>query len=171
VATAANYPDALAAGAAAARANAPILLVSQNGIPAATAAELRNLGPSQIIVMGGAGAVSDAVVAQLGTYAASVRRIAGADRYATAVALSAATFAPDSVTSVYVATGGSYPDGLAAGPVAGRNGGPLLLVGTNTLPASVAAELRRLDPTNVVILGGIGAVSEAVRNQIRALWP
>ncbi len=171
VATAANYPDALAAGAAAARANAPILLVSQNGIPAATAAELRNLGPSQIIVMGGPGAVSDAVVAQLGTYAGSVLRISGADRYATAVALSAATFAPDSVTSVYIATGGSYPDGLAAGPVAGRNGGPLLLVGTNTLPASVAAELRRLDPTNVVIIGGSGAVSEAVRNQIRALWP
>ncbi|MBA2263554.1 MAG: cell wall-binding repeat-containing protein [Chloroflexi bacterium] len=170
LATGANYPDALAAGAAAARANAPILLTNTSSLPGATAAELRRLHPSQIIVMGGTGAVSDGVVGQLGAYAASVQRIAGADRYTTAVALSAATFAADSVSNVYVATGASYPDGLAAGPVAGANGAPLLLVG-NSLPASVAAELRRLDPANVLIIGGTGVVSDTVRSQIRALWP
>lgn len=170
LATGANYPDALAAGAAAARANAPILLTSTSSLPGATAAELSRLHPSQIIVMGGTGAVSDGVVGQLGAYAASVQRIAGADRYTTAVALSAATFAADSVSNVYVATGASYPDGLAAGPVAGANGAPLLLVG-NSLPASVAAELRRLDPANVLIIGGTGVVSDTVRSQIRALWP
>lgn len=170
IATGANYPDALAAGAAAARANAPILLTGTSSLPGATAAELSRLHPSQIIVMGGTGAVGDNVVGQLRAYAPSVQRIAGADRFSTAVALSAATFAADSVSNVYIATGGSYPDGLAAGPVAGANGAPLLLVG-NSLPASVAAELRRLDPANVLIIGGTSVVSEAVRAQIRALWP
>jgi len=170
IATGANYPDALAAGAAAARANAPILLTGTSSLPGATAAELSRLHPSQIIVMGGTGAVGDNVVGQLRAYAPSVQRIAGADRFSTAVALSAATFAANSVSNVYIATGGSYPDGLAAGPVAGANGAPLLLVG-NSLPASVAAELRRLDPANVLIIGGTGVVSETVRSQIRALWP
>jgi putative cell wall-binding protein len=170
VATGVNYPDALAAGAAAARANAPILLTGTSSLPGATAAELSRLHPSQIIVMGGTGAVSDGVVAQLGGYAPSVLRIAGADRYTTAVALSVATFHPNSVSSAYIATGGSYPDGLAAGPAAGAFAAPLLLVG-NSLPASVAAELRRLDPANIFIIGGTSVVSETVRSQIRALWP
>ncbi len=101
----------------------------------------------------------------------SVSRMAGADRYTTAVALSKATFADDSVGTVYVATGRSFPDGLSAGPVAGVRGGPLLLVPGTSLPSAVAAELRRLDPTSIVFVGGPGVVSDAVRYQIRAIWP
>src|SRR3972149_1259626 len=47
-------------------------------------------------------------------------RLAGRDRYATAAAISAATFAPG-VPVVYVATGLDFPDALA-GPAGG--GGP-----------------------------------------------
>jgi putative cell wall-binding protein len=121
--------------------------------------------------MGGSGVVSDAVVAQLRGHAPDVQRVAGADRYATAVALSAATYAANSVSHVYVATGKSFPDGLSVGPVAGWWKAPLLLVPGNGLPAEVAAELRRLDPTNVVIVGGSGVVTDGVRDAIRALWP
>jgi putative cell wall-binding protein len=97
--------------------------------------------------------------------------MAGADRYTTAVALSKATFAANSVGTVYVATGRSFPDGLSAGPVAGLRGGPLLLVPGTSLPSTVAAELRRLDPTSIVLVGGPGVVADTVRNQIRAIWP
>ena len=171
IATGATFPDALAAGAAAARVRAPILLVAGNALPAATAAELVRLGPDKIVVMGGTSVVSDAVVHQLRPYATTVVRIAGADRYATAVNLSASIFAANSVGTVYVAAGSSFPDGLSAGPVAGLRGAPLLLVPSTFLPASVATELRRLDPSRVVIVGGTAIVRETVRDQIRALWP
>ncbi len=171
VATGSTFPDALAAGAAAARANAPILLVGTNSLPAATATELARLDPDKIVVMGGTSMVSDAVVQALKSHAATVSRVAGADRYATAVNLSASTFAANSVGTVYVAAGSSFPDGLSAGPVAGRNGAPLLLVPSNFLPGSVAAELKRLDPTKVVIVGGTAIINETVRNQIQAVWP
>jgi putative cell wall-binding protein len=111
------------------------------------------------------------VLQQLSAYATTVRRIAGADRYATAVNLSASIFAANSVGTVYVAAGSSFPDGLSAGPVAGIKGAPLLLVPSTFLPASVATELRRLDPSRVVIVGGTAIVRETVRDQIRALWP
>ena len=171
VATGSNYPDALAAGAIAARNGAPILLVRPDAVPAATADALRALAPSRIVVMGGPGVVSDAVVSELRTHAPDVQRVAGADRYATAVALSAATYAANSVSHVFIATGKSFPDGLAVGPVAGWWKGPLLLVPGSRLPSEVAAELRRLDPTNVVIVGGSGVVTDGVRDAIRALWP
>ena len=171
IATGRNYPDALAAGAEAAGQRAPILLVSTNQLPSATANELARLHPSRIVVMGGPGAITDAVVGQLRGYAGSVERVFGADRYATAVALSRATHGPDSVSTVYLATGTAYPDGLSSGPVAGTQSAPLLLVRPNALPAVVADELRRLDPTNIVFVGGSGAIGDGVREAVRALWP
>ncbi|NIA24092.1 MAG: hypothetical protein GWP04_00830 [Gammaproteobacteria bacterium] len=160
VATGANFPDALA-GTAAARGQGPVLLVAPTGIPAATAGELQRLQPQRIVVLGGIGAVSAGVEASLGGYTSgSVTRLAGADRYATAAAISAASFAPN-VTVAYVATGANFPDALAGGPVAALGGGPILLVG-NSVPAATAAELARLQPAKIVVLGGTGVVSPDV---------
>ena len=108
---------------------------------------------------------------QLRAYAPTVRRVSGEDRYATAVSLSASTYAANSVGDVYVASGTAFPDGLSVGPLVGRRGVPLLLVPSDAVPASVAAELLRLDPSRVIIIGGTSVVSEAVRQQILALWP
>jgi putative cell wall-binding protein len=71
---------------------------------------------------------------------------------------------------VYLATGLVFPDSLAAGPVAGRAPGPVLLTGPTALPPQVAAELRRLNPAQVIIVGGPGSVSDAVIEQIHAAW-
>jgi putative cell wall-binding protein len=171
LATGANYPDALAGGAAAARAGGPVLLTSKSSLPAASAAELARLKPGRIVVLGSAGVISDAQLAGLQAYTSgSVSRLAGADRYATAVAISAATYAADGPSTVYLATGTAFPDGLAAGPVAGRAAAPLLLTAPNSLPAAVADELRRLNPSRVVVLGSAGAVSDAVLAAVRSLW-
>jgi putative cell wall-binding protein len=140
-------------------------------VPEPTLDELKRLKPSTILVMGGTGAISNAVLTQLQAYAGTVTRVSGSDRYLTSVGLSGSTFSAGGPKTVYIATGQAFPDGLSAGPVAGLRGGPLLLVPRTSLPSSVAAELKRLDPTNVVIIGGTGAVSETVRNQIRAIWP
>jgi hypothetical protein len=53
--------------------------------------------------------------------------LAGGDRYATAVAVSAWRFR-SKVPAVYIATGANFPDALAGGPAAARAGGPVLLV-------------------------------------------
>ena len=110
VATGANFPDALAAGAAAAELGGPVLLVTGSAIPASTAAELARLQPGTIKLIGGAGVVSDGVLDALRGYATSgvAERVAGANRYATAAAVSANTFGPG-VDVVYVATGGTSP--------------------------------------------------------------
>jgi putative cell wall-binding protein len=171
VATGANYPDALAGGAAAARHVAPILLTAPTWLPASTAAELTRLRPARIVVLGGPGALSDSVAAQLRTYTpGTVTRLAGTDRYETAAAVSAATFDPG-VAVAYVATGTNYPDALAAVPLAGRTGGPLLLVTGSSIPDPTAAELARLRPNRIVVVGGPGVVSDAVLAQLSTRAP
>lgn len=94
VATGNNFPDALGAAAAGGVSNAPVLLVTGSILPAPTRAELERLKPSRIIVVGGTGVVSEGVVNSLKglTFKPTVDRVAGADRYETAAALSAAIF-------------------------------------------------------------------------------
>jgi putative cell wall-binding protein len=165
IATGLNFPDALAGAGAAGFKGGPILLVTSTAIPPATASALTFLKPDKIIVLGGTGAVSDSVRLALGAYtpggAADVTRISGASRYATAAAISAATYAPG-VEEVLIATGANFPDALAGAAVAGRLGDPLLLVTASTIPAPTAAELTRLKPHRITILGGTGVVSSTV---------
>lgn len=167
VATGGSFPDALAGAPAAARLKAPILLTSSGGLPASTAAELARLRPSRAIVLGGPAVVSDAVVAQLRTYAASVERWGGSDRFATAATIARATFAPG-VGVAYVATARSFPDALSGGAVAGLRGGPILLTEATSIPATTAAALSALRPGSIVVLGGSTVVSEGVRAALAA---
>jgi putative cell wall-binding protein len=168
IATGLNFPDALAAAAAAGRLGGPVLLVTGTSIPGATQAELTRLQPGHIIVAGGTGVVSNGVLTALAAYTTGgVERQSGANRYATAASVSANTFAPG-VPVVYVATGLNFPDALAAAAAAGRLGGPVLLVGPTSIPTDTQAELSRLKPGRIVVAGGSGVVTDAVLSQLAA---
>jgi putative cell wall-binding protein len=94
--------------------------------------------------------------------------LAGATRYETSAAI-AAEFAD--AECVYVASGADFPDALSAAPAAATCGGPLLLVQPNAVPTAIADELVRLNPANIYIAGGTGAVSSAVQTAIAKLVP
>jgi len=99
------------------------------------------------------------------TAAANVRRAAGADRYGTAVALSQLAF-PNGSATVYVASGETFADALPTGALSGKQPGPILLTSSCDLPAETAAELTKLKPTNVYIIGGTLAVCDAVAQAV-----
>lgn len=97
-----------------------------------------------------------------------VKRISGADRYGTAIALSQLGY-PTTAPVVYVATGESFPDALAAAPAAATLGGPLLLTPGWGVPDSVKQEIQRLKPSRIVVVGGTAVISNTVLSQIKAL--
>ncbi|MFQ6172318.1 PQQ-dependent sugar dehydrogenase [Oryzobacter sp. R7] len=167
VATGADFPDALAGGAAAGRLGMPVLLTARTSLPASSRAELDRLNPQRIVVVGGTGVVDASVLAALQPYASSgqVTRVAGSDRYATAAAVSRRWYSPG-VSSVFVATGADFADALAGTPAAALRDAPLLLVTRDGIPPATAAELQRLDPRAVHVLGGTGAVSSAVASAL-----
>ena len=166
VATDADYPDALAGGAVAGG-QGPILYTTTNTLPAATATELKRLTPKRIVVLGGPAAVSDSVVTSLQSYTSgTVNRLAGSDRYATAAAVSRATFSAGPAAA-YVATGENFPDALAGATVAAGRG-PVLLVTANSVPSVTVTELQRLSPHSIVILGGTAAVSASVESTLQS---
>jgi len=96
-----------------------------------------------------------------------VSRVTGADRFGTSVQVSQLIFGSDDVPAdgipvVYLANGLNYPDALAAGPAAIESGGVVLLTFPWSLPPVVAAELERLRPQRIVVVGGEPSVSSSV---------
>lgn len=159
------FADALTGAARAGMEGAPVLLTRPGSVPAATAEALTQLGADEVVVLGGTKAVSGEVYAQVG----ADERLSGADRYGTAVAVSK-VHEPD-VPVVYIASGVNFPDALAGSALAGSESVPVLLTKQGSLPGSTLAELNRLDPDRVVILGGTAAVSQAVEDQLNEYYP
>lgn len=171
VTTGRNFPDALAAGPAAAAVGAPLLLVEQASVPASTTAELARLAPSEIVVLGGTAAVSDGVLAALGRAVpgATVRRVAGTDRYATAARAMADAF-PAGTDHLYVVTGRSFQDALMAGAAAAFEGGALLLTdGQRPLEATVLDAVSDLAPIRITVVGAPGTITAAVATALGAV--
>ncbi|MGM1029566.1 MAG: cell wall-binding repeat-containing protein [Actinomycetota bacterium] len=96
--------------------------------------------------------------------AATTVRYAGADRYATSVEISKWSSWPGD--TVFLASGTSFPDALAAGPVAAAENAHLLLTTRDSVPASVMAELHRLQPSEVVLVGDRNAIADSVNWQL-----
>jgi putative cell wall-binding protein/endo-1,4-beta-D-glucanase Y len=155
------FPDALAGSAAAGADGAPVLLTARDTVPGPVAAELGRLEPGALLVLGGPNTVAPAAFTDLGRIAPATR-LGGADRFAVAAAVSARTFAPGRTSTVYVASGAVFPDALSASATAVANHAPVLLVSRDDIPAATAAELRRLAPTRIIVLGGTATVSDAV---------
>ena len=97
-------------------------------------------------------------------------RLSGSDRYATAVAISRDGFSPG-VAVAYVALGTNFPDALSAAPAASLYGAPLLLTPAASVPTAVIAELQRLQPARIVVVGGAASVSEAVVTTLQTVAP
>ncbi|MBH0129629.1 cell wall-binding repeat-containing protein [Salinibacterium sp. NK8237] len=96
----------------------------------------------------------------------SVSRVSGGDRFVVSAALSAKAYPDSGIDRVYVATGMDFPDALSAAAAAAFYGGPLLLVTSSAIPASTSAELKRLKPKEIVVVGGTGAISKSIYNSL-----
>ncbi len=141
-----DFADALAAGPLAAALDAPILLVQNGGLTQATKNEIARLGAKRAIPIGGTGAIPNSVRSHLpaGTNLDTGARLAGADRYATslAVAKRLAQVKGDPRMEIMVATGTDFADAIAAGPAAIRSGSAIVLYDQVRAAAPVRDYLR-----------------------------
>jgi len=172
VATGENFPDSVAAGVTASRLGGPVLLVARDRVPDITAAALRYLRPSRVVVAGGPQAVADAVVRQVAAITGvTVERRGGTDRYDTARLLGEMVWPGATGGRVWVAGGAAFADPLAASAAAATFGEPFVLVGDAGLPDSAKSLLARLAPTSIVAVGDGVTLGAATRDALRVLAP
>src|SRR5207247_2434666 len=125
--------------------------------PTVTDTCLDTLATTIVWILGGPGAVSDAVAAQLGV-GRTVHRIFGDDRFKTAGAAAEAIGVActlGGMKTALIATGDNFPDALAAGSVSSVGDGtdpcPLLLVHRDSVPQATLDALGDLGITHIVI--------------------
>ncbi len=165
IATDETFADA-AAGGPLAGTEGPVLLTGPDELDGRVADELaRVLAPDgEVLLLGGERALSpeveDALAARW-----SVRRLAGADRFATAAAVAAEVLRREGGSTCLLARArpdDAWADGLTVGAYAARDGVPLVYTETDALPEATRDLLRGGGITRTLVIGGPRAISEDV---------
>lgn len=157
LATGADFPDALAAGAAAAKAGGAVLLTAGSTMAPETAAYLEGRSVTKYAVGGGAAAADPAATP-----------LAGPDRYETALKVANQFFPGPAAAGL--ASGAGFADALSGGVHAAMKNGPLVLTAPTALPLSTKQYLQgNADVTlrTLYVYGGPGAVADAVLDDLK----
>lgn len=167
VATGNNFPDALAAGAAAGTGpivgkDTVVLLSNDRRLPAPTAAYLAAHVTANTELYG----IGDQGVAALRTTfpANRIGAVAGPDRYATAAVVARTFFTgPTTPHTLGLAVGNNWPDALAGGALLGAHTAPLLLAAGASLPAVEGDYAAGVAPAvdELLAFGGTDVVPDA----------
>ncbi|MEY9935631.1 hypothetical protein ABH926_010313 [Catenulispora sp. GP43] len=172
IATGADFPDALSAGAT----GLPVLLTEGATMPPDTAAYLNGLNPdpssggTQLITVGGPG--DKALIAgyqnhEMPRWPSQISRLplAGSTRYATSMMVAQTFFSGE--TDAAVATGLSWPDALSGGAMVGHRGGPLLLTNPSGMSPALLAYLGGESASLYALhlLGGPAALPNVIAQQ------
>lgn len=154
------FADALAAGILT---DGPVLLVpSCATVPDVVLTAVDRLDPDSVIALGGPAAVCDEVLDAVAG-ARSKDRLAGPDRYATAIAIARRQF-PGVIDEVFLASGANAPDAVAGGSL---TSGPILLVPpTGVVPDVVTEAVADFAPQRFIVLGGTAAITDDVVSQV-----
>lgn len=159
--------DALTATLLASVKDGPLLLVTDSQY-SKIKNELNRLGVKNVYLAGGTTVVSAQFEKNLKKDGYQVKRLSGANRYATAAEVMKA--AGVNSNHVFLVNGGAekvdqLADALAVGPVSGRDKLPILLTGKDQLPQATSDALKGVD--QITIVGGHAAVSEKVAKQLK----
>jgi putative cell wall-binding protein len=184
VTSGANFPDALSANLLASELNTGVLLTDPSSLSPAVALELASDDIDNVYLVGGTAAISAKVATQIGAIhvlgistnpAIVVTRLSGADRFATNNVIDetgattlGGTNGPKTFNTAIVATGNSFADALAVGPIVYNQSIPLVLTDSTSLSPPALQTLKDLQVKNVIIIGGTSAVSQAVETAITA---
>lgn len=94
-----------------------------------------------------------------------VKRLAGDDRYETAIKISKDNF--KSADTVVLASGTNSADALAASSLATSKSAPILLTKRNEIGKNVFDEIKRLNANNVIVVGEKVSISEKVVSDLK----
>ena len=157
-----NYADALYATSLAAHQNAPILLVSNEGLSQSTRKFIQSIGNiDSVTIVGGEISVNQSVKNQIEALTKKrVTRLAGVDRYESSVEVAKRVNA--NPAEVITTSGEVFADALVSSTVAQKIKAPILLVKKDVLPLSVREYMK--DTNSIYKLTTIGGYNTVTKN-------
>ena len=157
-----NYADALYATSLGAHQNAPILLVSNEGLSQSTRKFIQSIGNiDSVTIVGGEISVNQSVKNQIENLTKKrVTRLAGVDRYESSVEVAKRVNA--NPAEVITTSGEVFADALVSSTVSQKIKAPILLVKKDVLPLKVREYLR--DTNSIYKLTTIGGYNTVTKN-------
>lgn len=171
IANGVNFADALAGVPLAKAYNAPILLTAKDMLPADTANEIKRLGASNAIILGGPGAVSETVEKDLTKLGLNTKRLSGQTRFATAkrVAEALEKQTGKAPTEVFFVIYDNFADALSASTAAAAKGAPILYVtkeGAIDKFTELYLEKNGAGIKKAYVIGGEGVITDEMKNSL-----
>ena len=157
------FPDALSISPFAAYNGYPILLIRYNQIPNEIKSAIKDLKINETYVIGGYNTISKNIYKKLPS---PIERIAGIDRYETAVKIAESKF--KDANKAFVASGEVFSDALVIGPVAGKYNDPVLLVRKNPPLKTVKDYIQKSNLKNFEFIGGENTISISTRRYLES---
>ena len=157
-----NYADALYATSLAAHQNAPILLVSNEGLSQSTRKFIQSIGNiDSVTIVGGEISVNQSVKNQIENLTKKrVTRLAGVDRYESSVEVAKRVNA--NPAEVITTSGEVFADALVSSTVAQKIKAPILLVKKDVIPLKVREYMK--DTNSIYKLTTIGGYNTVTKN-------
>ena len=160
--------DALASAPYGVGKNAPTLLVEKDSIMDEVLQEIKRLNPTQIIIAGGKTVISEKVEDQIKQLGIKQQRIAGVDRFETAVKLGEQIRANSTnKKEIILVNGFNNIDALTAGSLASKLNIPILLTQSDQLNETTKKAIKDWGIEKVTIIGGKTQVSEAIEEKLQ----
>ncbi|WP_114108123.1 cell wall-binding protein Cwp10 [Clostridioides difficile] len=99
----------------------------------------------------------------------TVKKLKGADRFETAIKISQSAWTKSDTVVIVNGEDKSMVDGLTATPLASVKNSPILLSSNEKLPQKTVEELKRLNPSKVIVIGGNNSMPNSVVEAIKAV--
>lgn len=99
----------------------------------------------------------------------TIKKLKGADRFETAIKISQSGWTKSDTVVIVNGEDKSMVDGLTATPLASVKNSPILLSSNEKLPQKTVEELKRLNPSKVIVIGGNNSMPNSVVEAIKAV--
>jgi putative cell wall-binding protein len=164
IASGKSFPDSLAASPLSTYLNSPILLQRNKRLNEANRNEINRLQPTAVIIVGGEFAISSSVEEEIKSLGLNVYRIAGENRYETAVKISE-LFPYDKKVS-FIVSGENYPDVISVASYAAKHSLPILYVNKKEISQEVKQYILDYNVEKTYVIGGERVIPELIKNQL-----
>ncbi|EKN41272.1 hypothetical protein CFSAN001627_14303 [Clostridium botulinum CFSAN001627] len=164
IASGEGFADALSAAPLAKKLDAPIILTEGKNLNSNAKQQLQRLQVKNVIIVGGPGSISNNTENQIKNLGISTKRIYGASRYDTSLAV-AKEIGLES--GVVVTNGTGFADALSMAPIAANKQIPILLTPAGKLPDNTKDFLNSSAYNKSYVLGGPAVVSNTIQNNLR----
>lgn len=158
-----NFPDALSATPLAKKYNAPVLLNPNGFLDSRVQDELQRLCVKKVFIIGGEGVIPENVKKEIEDKNMVVERLAGQNRYETAVKVAEKVGFNG---EIFLVNGENFPDALSVSPIAAQKSAPILLTPQSGMPKAVEEYVKGKNITKSYIIGQDDVISKDVTSMI-----